>query len=410
MRSWLRIPLSSLAIRNYRLYFIGQVISVSGNWMQQIAIAWLVLTLSNSALELGITTALQSAPYLVVGLWGGVLADRLPKRKLLLCTQFALVLPPLTLWLLWERGTIQMWMIYIILTIRGLINTLDNPARQSFVAEMVGPEQLVNAVSLNSAIIQAGRLIGPALASLIIATAGLGACFLANAATFIAMIGLLIAIRPGELRTVPLARRARGQLREAFTAAARNPSLRIPLSLMAVVGLLSFNFTVVIPAMARFTYHGGPTTYALMTNCLAIGALGGALVSGTRSVVTPMVVSAAAIGFGATLGIASFTGTIGMALVALAAVGATSVAFSASAQALIQLTAAPEMRGRILSLYQIVYMGTTPLGSLLVGALASSYGARSGLVLGSVGAVGAGCYGVSASRRARLSNAALERA
>ena len=395
----IRFALRSLSIRNYRLYFLGQVVSVSGSWMQQVAIAWLVLRLTGSAFALGVTTALQTLPYLFLGPWGGLVADRVSKRRLLICTQLAQVIPPVILWVVAERGAAQIWMVYVLVVFRGVINTFDNPARQSFVTEMVGRDRIVNAVSLNASIIQAGRLIGPAIAAVVIATLGLAPCFILNALTFLFMVGMLLLMRPAELTPAPVLPRRKGQLREGLAVAARTPELRVPLGMMAVVGLLAFNFTVVLPAVARFTFGGSATTYALMVNFLAVGALGGALVSGTRTSVTQRMVAWSSVAFGVALGAAAVVDDLAVFLVAMIAVGAASVLFSASVQSSLQLAAAPEMRGRILSLYQLVYMGTTPLGALVVGALASTVGPRSGLVLGAAGALVAGAVGIWLQRR-----------
>jgi len=391
----LRRALGALEVRNYRLYFAGQVVSFTGNWMQQVAIAWLLLDLTGSAFALGVAIALQTLPYLVIGLWGGLVADRLPRRKLLLWTQFASVVPPVLLWLLVEGGAIRVWMVYVIAVARGVLNVFDNPARQSFIPEMVGRDRLVSAVSLNASIVQAGRLLGPAVAAAVIAGFGLGPCFALNALTFLFMAVMLLLMRPEELSAAPVAARARGQLREAFRCVARSPDLRMPLLTMGVVGLFSFNFLVVLPAIACFTYHGTATTYALMVNALAAGALVGSLVAAGRLAVTRRTVSVAALAFGAALGVAGVVDELGIALVALVAVGATSVMFSASVQSVLQLTASPEMRSRVLSLYQTVYQGTTPLGSLLMGTLAGTVGARSGLILGSLAALAAGGAGLA---------------
>lgn len=390
MRSRPTRAFSSLAVRNYRLYFAGQVVSVSGNWMQQIAVSWLVLRLTGSALALGLTTAAQQAPYLVVGPWGGLIADRIPTRRLLLATQAAHTATPLALWAFYESGSTRAWVVYVVVALRGIVNTVDNPARQSFVVELVGRDRLLNAVSLNASVTQVGRLLGPAVAAVLIAFVGLGPCFLLNAASFACMAGLLLLMRAAEFHPAAISTRSPRQLREGFGYVLRSPGLRIPLALMAVVGLLSFNFTVVLPAVARFTLHGNATTYALLMNFLAAGALVGAIVSGMRTAVSVRAIAVAAIAFGAALGVAALTSRLDLALVAMALVGATSVLFSASIQTVLQLTTVPEMRGRVLSLYQILYQGTTPLGAVLVGWLAEVSGARSGLVLGSVGAVAAG--------------------
>ena len=393
--------MSSLSIRNYRLYFLGQIISTCGNWMQQIAIAWLVLDLTHSPFALGVATAMQAAPYLLIGPWGGLLADRVPKQKLLVVTQLLQVIAPLALWALSDGDVIRIWMVYAIAFARGVLNTVDNPARQSFVAEIVGKDHIVNAVSLNASVIQAGRLIGPAIASAVIATIGLSFCFLLNAGTFVFMAVMLLAMRAEQLLPAPRAPRGRGQFRAALTEVRRTPELRIPLVLMAVVGLLAFNFAVVLPAIARYTFHGTATTYALMAIAVGLGALAGAIVSATRTMVTARFVALASTAFGLTLAAASAADSLWLTLVALVFVGTTMVTFSASVQASLQLKAAPEMRGRIMSLYQMLFAGTTPLGAIVVGALAETAGARSGLVLGAVGACVAGCYGLLATRGLR---------
>ncbi len=394
MRAKLARVFAPLGVRNYRLYVIGQVASVSGNWMQQIAVAWLVIKLTNSPLALGIATAAQQAPYLVFGPWGGLLADRLSTRRLLITTQLAQMVAPIALFALYTSGTIQIWQVYVLVMIRGLVNTVDNPARQTFVAELVARDHVVSAVSLNASVTQAGRLLGPAAAAIVIATLGLGPCFLLNAASFMVMAVLLLLMHPAELHPVTPGSRGGGQLRAGFAYAARTPALRIPLLLMAVVGLLSFNFTVVLPSVADFTFHGNATTYALMMNFLAAGALTGAVSSGTRTAVTPRAASWAAVSFGVALGFAAVSPTLHVMLGALVLVGATSVLFSASVQASLQLAVDAEMRGRVLSLYQILYQGTTPVGAILVGWLASVEGARSGLVLGAAAGVVAGAVGL----------------
>jgi MFS family permease len=389
---------ASLAVRNYRLYFFGQTLSTAGNWMQNVAMAWLVLRLTGSSFALGATTALQTAPYLVIGPWGGLIADRLPKRKLLIGTQVCQVIPPMFLWALTETGAIQIWMVFVLVTFRGVVQTMDNPARQSIVTEIVGPERVVNAVSLNASITQTGRLIGPAIAAVVIATIGLSFCFLLNAISFVCMVAFLLAMHADELLPAPPLAKGAGQVRSALALVRRQENLRVPILTMGMVGLLAFNFTVVLPAIAKFTFHGTATTYALMANALALGALVGALVAGIRSVITTRLVAASATIFGVTLAVAAAADSLPLALVALIAVGAASTTFQTAVQATVQLNAAPEMRGRILSLYQVVYQGTTPIGALIVGALAATAGARSGLVLGAVGGLAAGCYGFWTTR------------
>jgi MFS family permease len=396
----LRRSLHSLSIPNYRRYFVGQVVSITGNWMQIVAESWLVLRLTGSGVALGVNTALQFTPMLLAGAYGGVLADRWPKRRLLTVTQTLMALPALTLFLLWSAGSVHLWMIYVLVFLRGSVLAVDNPARQSFVSEMVGPSRVVNAVSLNSVIVQTGRMAGPALAGAVIVAFGVGPCFALNAASFFVMIAALRLMNAGELLQAPSRGRARGQLRDGVRAVWATPALRIPLVLMAIVGTLSFNFVVLLPLLARFTFHGGPGTYAALTSAMGVGAVLGALWNAARGAVTPALVTGAAFAFGVSLALAAAAPDLPVELVALAAVGAASVVFSASVNASLQLAAAPELRGRVMALYAVVFIGSNPIGAPLTGWLSGVGGARAGLVLGAVAAVIGGVVGLIAFTRA----------
>jgi MFS family permease len=396
----LRRSLHSLSIPNYRRYFTGQVVSISGNWMQIVAESWLVLRLTDSGVALGVNTALQFTPMLLAGAYGGVLADRWPKRRLLTVTQTLMALPALTLFLLWTAGSVELWMIYVLVFLRGSVLAVDNPARQSFVSEMVGPNRVVNAVSLNSVIVQTGRMAGPALAGVVIAAFGVGPCFALNAASFFVMIGALRLMNPDDLLQPPPRGRARGQLRDGVRAVWATPALRIPLVLMAIVGTLSFNFVVLLPLLARFTFHGGAGTYAALTSAMGVGAVLGALWNGARGAATPALVTGAAFAFGVALAIAAAAPDLPVELVALAAVGAASVVFSASVNASLQLAAAPELRGRVMALYAVVFIGSNPIGAPLTGWLSGVGGARAGLVLGAAAALVGGIVGLIAFARA----------
>jgi MFS family permease len=396
----LRRSFHSLSIPNYRRYFGGQVVSISGNWMQIVAESWLVLRLTNSGVALGVNTALQFTPMLLAGAYGGVLADRWPKRRLLTVTQTLMALPALTLFALNEAGNVKLWMIYVLVFLRGSVLAVDNPARQSFVSELVGPSRVVNAVSLNSVIVQTGRIAGPALAGAVIAAFGVGPCFFVNAMSFVVMIAALRAMDPGALLQPPPRIRARGQLRAALHVVRGTPVLWIPLMLMAIVGTLSFNFVVLLPLLARFTFHGGPGTYALLTTGMGIGAVLGALWNGARGTASPAIVTGSAFAFGAALAAAALAPNLPLELVALAATGAASVVFSASVNASLQLAVAPELRGRVMALYAVVFIGSNPLGGPLTGWLSSVAGVRAGLALGALAAIVAGIVGLAAFERA----------
>jgi MFS family permease len=386
----IRRSFSSLAVPNYRRYFAGQVVSLSGNWMQTVAEAWLVLRLTGSGVALGLAAALQFTPILVAGAWGGLLADRMPKRRLLTITQTTMALPALALWALTTSGDVRLWMVYALIFARGSVNAVDNPARQSFVVEMVGRERVVNAVSLNSVIVQTARIAGPALAAVVIATAGVATCFLLNAASFAVFIVALRRMDPRQLHRAPVTSRGPGQLRAGLAAVLHTPELRTPLLLMAIVGTLSFNFTVLLPLLARYTFSGGPSTLALLFSAMGVGAVLGALFNGSRNAVSPRFVAAAAAAFGVALAATAAAPSLDMALVLLPLVGASSVMFAASVNATLQLAAPPELRGRVMALYAVVFLGSTPIGGPLIGWLSEAAGARAGLAVGAAAALAAG--------------------
>ena len=382
--------LHSLSVSNYRRYFAGQVVSLSGNWMQTVAEVWLILRLTGSGTLVGVAAALQFLPVLLAGAWGGLLADRVSKRRLLTITQALMALPALTLWALTATGVVVPWMVLALIFVRGAVNAADNPARQSFVVEMVGAERVVNAVSLNSVLVQTARIVGPATAGAVIAFLGVAPCFLINALTFTAMLVALRRIDPAQLAPAPIAAREPGQLRVALRYVLATPALRIPLAMMAVVGTLSFNFQVLLPLLARFTWHGNAAAYAALTAAMGVGSVGGALVSGARGRVTPRLLTVAAGGFGALMLVAAVAPTFPLQLLALAPVGALSVTFAAGVNSSLQLAVEPALRGRVMALYSVVFLGSTPIGGPLAGWLSGAVGPRAGLVMGGVAALVAG--------------------
>ncbi len=380
-------PFASLAVPNYRRYFAGQVVSLSGNWMQTVGELWLVLSLTGNPLAVGITTALQFTPMLLVGAWGGVVADRFDKRRLLIHTQMAMALPAIALWILVSSGAVQTWMIFALVFVRGSVNAVDNPARQAFLVELVSPARLVNAVGLNSALVQVARVAGPALAGMTIATVGVADCFLVNAASFAAMIAALRLMRPDEMHAVEPTPRQPGQLRSALRYVRATPALLIPLVLMGVIGTLSYNFQTLLPLLARFTFHGDAGTYAALTTAMGIGALVGALVASTRREIGPQLLVAAAVAFGGGLLLAAAAPNLPSEAIALALTGAASVTFASSVNSSLQLRVRPNMRGRVMALYSVVFLGSNPIGGPLMGWISSAAGPRAGLLLGASAAI-----------------------
>jgi len=392
---------ASLSVPNYRRYFTGQVVSISGNWMQNVAEMWLVVELTGSGVSVGVTAALQFLPILLFGAWGGLLADRVSKRRLLIVTQSLMALPALALWALTVGGSVEIWMVYALVFVRGAVNAVDNPARQSFAIEMVGPENVVNAVALNSVIIHTSRILGPAIAGVVIALVGVGTCFLVNAVSFVAMIAALRAMDPAALQTPPrLARRGRGQLRSALGHVARTPDLVIPLAMMAVIGTLSFNFQVLLPLLASFTWHGTAQTYTALAVAMGVGSVAGALAAGARGRADPRLIVAAAAAFGVAELLVAVAPTIPLQLLALIPLGAVSVTFAAGVNSALQLAVDPAMRGRVMALYSVVFLGSTPIGAPLVGWIAEVAGPRAGLVLGAAAALAAALGGAIAFARA----------
>jgi MFS family permease len=386
----LRRSTLSLEIPNYRRWFAGQIVSISGNWMQTVAEMWLVVHLTGSGVAVGVTAALQFVPILLVGALGGVLADRCDKRRLLMLTQALMAVPALTLFALTATGATQLWMVYALVFVRGIVLAVDNPLRQSFVMEVVGTDRVVNAVSLNSVIVHTGRILGPAIAGAVIALAGLSLCFALNAASFGAMLIAVAGMDRDALLPSPRAGRARGQVREAVREVASRPALFGPLAMMAVIGTLSFNFQVLLPLFAKFTWHGTASTYALLTTAMGIGSVCGALAAGARNRVTPRLLAGSALLLGAAELAAAAAPTLLAQALVLAPLGAASVTFAAGVNSSLQLAADGPSRGRVMSLYSVVFLGSTPIGAPLVGWLAQEYGPRAGLVLGALAALGTG--------------------
>ncbi|WP_107474277.1 MFS transporter [Streptomyces sp. NRRL S-340] len=373
---------SSLKVRNYRLFFLGQVVSNTGTWMQRIAQDWLVLSLTGSSAAVGITTALQFLPMLLFGLYGGVLVDRLPKRPTLLCTQTAMGLTGLALAALTLTGHVQVWHVYVAAFAMGLATVVDNPARQSFVSEMVGPGQLQNAVSLNSANFQSARLVGPAVAGVMITGVGTGWAFLANGLSFVAPIAGLLLMRARELHVVERAPRGKGQLREGLRYVAGRPDLIWPIVLVGFIGTFGFNFPVWLSAFADDVFHAGAGAYSLFNTVMAVGSLVGALLAARRGTARLRVLVGAAAVFGVLEVVAALAPSYWLFALLMAPIGVFGLTVNVTANTAVQMATDPAMRGRVMALFMMVFVGGTPLGAPVVGWVTDAYGARVGFALG----------------------------
>ena len=379
-----RTTFAALSVPNYRRYFGGQAISLTGTWMQMTAQAWLVLTLTHSSTALGVVIALQTLPVLLLAPYGGVIADRVDKRKMMVALQSAMGVQALTLGLLTVTGVVRVWEIGLLAVILGVNNAFENPSRQSFMLELVGPEHLRNAVSLNSVLVNVARAIGPAVAGILIATVGDGVSFLVNAASFVAVIGSMLTLDLAKLNPTTPTPRARGQLREGLRFVRNTPALAVPLLMMAAVGCLTYEFQVTLPVMASRGLHVGSTGFGFMTGAMGLGAvLGGLLVAARGKIgVRPLVV--AATGFGVAMSFAALAPSLPAELIVLMFVGWASISFMSIGNSTLQLTADPAMRGRVMSLWFVSFQGSTPIGGPTVGWLMAMAGARAGLGIGAL--------------------------
>ncbi len=398
-----RQTFASMQERNYRVFFFGMLVSASGTWMQSVAQGWLVLQLTGSGTAVGLVTAAQFVPMLLGGVWGGVIADRFDKRRILFVSQSILATAAALLALVTLTGIVEVWMVFACALLTGVGTVIDNPTRQAFVSELVGPERVANAVALNSAMFNAARIVGPALGGLLILVGGTGTCFAYNAISYLAVIFSLTRMRPEELQRGKPTGKAKGQVRAGLHYAWATPELRSTILLVAVVGTFALNFTVLTPLLVEFTFDAGPGTLGLLTSAMGGGSLVGALVAAARSKPTPqlLVGSAAALGL-VMIGVALAPNLL-VAGVLLALTGAATITFLSTANTTLQLSSSTEMRGRVMSLYLLVFLGSTPIGGPIIGAIAENANPRAGFVVGGVaslvGAMGAGAVLLRSRRR-----------
>ncbi len=401
---------SSLQIRNYRLYFIGQGISLSGTWMQVIGQAWLVLKLSGSGTALGFVVALQFLPVLLLAPWGGVIADRFYKRRLLYLTQTCSGVLALTLAMLTATNVVRLWMVYVLAALLGLVNALDNPTRQTFVHEMAGRDRLRNAVTLNAIEVNLTRVLGPAMAGAIIATLGLAPCFFINAGSYVAVLVCLFLMDGKELYVAEPVERQKGQLREGFRYVLRTPILRDVLLLMAIIGTLTYEFSVSLPLLAKYTFNGSAGSYAWLSGAMGAGAVAGGLVAASRSRTRLRGLIWSAFGCGITIVLTSISPSLALACAGMVLVGAFSIGFTALSNTILQRESKPNMRGRVMSLWTVAFLGSTTLGGPLVGWIGGHANPRWALGVGGCAALLAGFVGLLAMRGYRSHAAAEERA
>lgn len=406
-----RETFQSLHVRNFRLFFGGQLISQVGNWMTLVAQTLLVLSLTDSGIALGLLAVAQFGPVLVIGPWAGLIADRSDKRKLLLIVQSIAMAQSFVLAALAFAGDPPVAAIYAVALVGGFTVAFDNPARRAFVVEMVPQESVTNAVSLNSAMMTSSRVVGPALAGLLVTTVGYGWAFLADGLSYIAVLICLALMRTSELRPSPLAAKAKGQVRAGLRYARSQVDLWVPLVMMAIIGTLSFNFQVIFPLFVTRDLGGTAGTFTILFSVVSVGAVIGALISARRTDVGIRSVAMAALMFGGALGLITFAPNTTVAYVLGVFVGFGSITFLTTSTAIVQLRTKPSMRGRVLALQAMVFIGSTPIGGPIVGWISEQYGARYAVGIGAVAAVATGLWGLGMARHLgpQLADEALER-
>lgn len=396
LRQRSRETFASLYVRNYRLYFVGQIISTSGTFMQSVAQAWLVLQLTDSGLSLGITSTLQYIPFLILGPYGGVVADRFPKRTILYITQTLSGILALILGALVATDLVRVWMVYALACCLGLVTVFDNPARQTFYSELAGPDLVRNAVTLNSILVNVARIIGPSLAAALIAAFGLAPCFIVNGLSYGVVVVMLLMMRRGELLLSPPLPRASGQIREGFRYVTSTPIVGWTLLIMAIVGTFTYEFHVSLPLLAQETFQGDSGSYAFLTASMGFGATAGGIFFASRKGIRFSRVVGGCFLFGLSVLAAAFMPSLRLTGLLMVLVGIFSINFSSLGNSLLQLESSSQMRGRVMAFWAIAFLGSTTIGAPLVGWFAEVAGARAGLALGGVAALVASALGALA--------------
>ena len=397
---------ASLKVRNYRLYFLGQSISVAGSFMQTLAISFLALRLTGSGTALGIAAAARLVPFVLLGPFGGVIADRYDKRRLLYITQTASALGALAFAALDRSGAMTYPLLLALSLVLGCLTVLDNPARQSLIAELVTRETLANAVILNSVSINVARVLGSVLGGTLVAVVGIPWCFVLNAISFGAVLLSLALMRTSDLLTATRVPRRSGQVREGFVYALRTPELAIPLLMLTLTGILAYEFPISLPLLATGAFHGNAATYGVMAAVMAVGAVVGGLLAASRAAPRhSSTLAITAIGWGAAITMTGLAPNLPIALIALAFVGYGSITFNSTAKTTLQLAARADMRGRVMALWALAWGGSTVLGGPLVGWVASQLGSRWGLLVGGIPTMVLGAVLLAIMRRRTRSHA-----
>lgn len=380
----------SLRVRNYRLFFVGQLVSQAGTWMQMVAVIWVVLRLTDDGLVLGLVTATQFLPVLLFGAWGGVVADRVDHLRFMLMTQVAFTVIAATFVGLVFTDNLGLPGIFVLSTLFGLVTAMDNPVRRTLVVDLVGADDVPNAVALNSSLMTGSRVVGPAVAGALITGVGVEWCFAVNAVSYLAVLGALTRMDRTKIRSSPKVPKASGQLQEGFRYVWAEPRLKLPILLIAAVGTLAFEFQVTLPLFAERVLDGGATTFTLLYSLMSLGSVVGALAIARRRDVSTHLLAWSAIWLGVAMGLLALAPNVVLAAIAVVPVGVATIVLISGSNSVIQLRATPEMRGRALALTAVVFLGSTPIGGPIAGWVSETFGAAAGIWLGAVASVVAG--------------------
>ena len=399
--------LRALKNRNFRVFFVGEVISTVGSWMQMLAQGWLVLEITGSGQALGITLALQTLPILVIGAWGGVIADRVDNRRLLAVTAVLGMAQAIALGVMEATGNVTIHWIYFFALVLGVVTAFDRPAMQAMNYELAGPDDLPSAIGIASTINSGGRLLGPALAGILIATVGMAPVFFLNAVTFAAVVVAVVLIRADEMfpRATHL---TRARLRDGLSYVWHQPTLRLTMAVMAVVGTFAYNFAIMVPSMIRFEFDASPVALGIVQAVGGVGSVIGGLAAGSLYRPTTRVLGLVAVVFGACIALTALAPGLALFAVLWLPLGISSAVFSTVDQTVLQRESAPEYQGRVMSLFTIAWMGTTPIGGLIAGAVIDEWSARVALGVGAAATLLSGLVAVAVSRRRKFARAEAE--
>ncbi len=389
----------SLKVRNYRLFFVGQLVSQAGTWMQMIAVVFVVLQITDDGLALGLATAAQFLPVLIIGAWAGVVADRVDHHRFMLLTQSAFTVIALGFTVLAFTDALTMPAIYALSTLFGIATALDNPVRRALVVDLVEDDDVPNAVALNSSLMTGSRVFGPAIAGALITGVGVEWCFAVNLATYVAVLVALTRMDTSAIRSSPRIAKGKGQLREGLRYVWAEPRLRLPMLLLAVVGTLAFEFQVTLPLLAERALGGDATSFTLLYSVMSLGSVLGALSIARRRDVSTHLLAWAAVGLGVSMALLALSPNVWVATVAVIPVGVATIVLISGTNAVIQLRAVPEMRGRALALTAVVFIGSTPIGGPITGWVSERFGPTAGIWLGAVASLAIGVWTLRELRR-----------